>query len=78
MRWENKRKIDDKKLYQMLVEEGKSQHEAATYFGVSEAAVSKRVKALNLNLSRHVGLERAKDVADYGLEVMDNSKESMT
>ena len=70
MRWESKRKIDDQTLYRLLVEEGQSQQEAAAYFGVSEAAISKRVKALNLHLSRHVGLEQAKDVADYGLDVV--------
>jgi DNA-directed RNA polymerase specialized sigma24 family protein len=70
MRWENQRKINDKVLYRLLVEEGRSQQEAAAHFGVSEAAVSKRVKALNLHLNRHVGLERAKDVADYGLDVV--------
>lgn len=69
MKWESKRKVDDEVLYRMLVEEGRSQHEAATFFGVTEAAVSKRVKALNISLSRHVGLERAKEVADCGLNV---------
>ena len=63
-------RIDDEVLYQLLMERGYSQRQAADYFGVSEAAVSKRVKALNLNLSRHVGLERAKDVADHGLDVV--------
>src|SRR5712691_5319425 len=63
-------KIDDQALYRLLVEEGRSQREAASYFGVTEAAISKRVKALRLNLSRHVGLERAKDVAEHGLDVV--------
>ncbi|MDP2605263.1 MAG: hypothetical protein Q8S00_22200 [Deltaproteobacteria bacterium] len=71
MKTERKRKIDDKTLYRLLVEEGRSQQEAATYFGVSEAAVSKRVKTLNISLNRHVGLERAKDVADHGLNIID-------
>lgn len=65
----NRAKIDDQALYRLLVEEDRSQREAAAYFGVTEAAISKRVKALNLNLSRHVGLERAKEVADHGLNV---------
>src|SRR5215470_2267257 len=69
MKWESKRKIDDEVLYRMLVEEGRSQQETAKFFGVTEAAVSKRVKALNINLSRHVGLERAKEVTDCGLNV---------
>ncbi len=65
------RKIDDQVLYRMLVEEGQTQSKVAAYFGVSEAAVSKRVKALNFHLNRHVGLERAKEVADHGLNVVD-------
>ncbi len=64
------RKIDDQVLYRMVVEEGQTQSEVAAYFGVSEAAVSKRVKALNFHLNRHVGLERAKEVADHGLNVV--------
>ena len=70
MKWKSKRKIDDEVLYRLLVEEGRSQKEAAVYFEVSEAAISKRVKALNIHLSRHVGLERAKEVADHGLDVI--------
>lgn len=63
-------KIDDGMLHRLLVEEGRSQRAAAAYFGVTEAAVSKRVKALRLNLTRYVGLERAKEVADRGLDVI--------
>ena len=70
MRYEHCRKIDDQVLYRLLVEEGRSQQEAAAHFRVSDAAVSKRVKALNIHLSRHVGLERAKEVADRGLDVV--------
>jgi len=66
----NHRKIDDQVLYQMLVENGQTQSEVAAHFGVSEAAVSKRVKALNIHLSRHVALERAKEIADHGLNVV--------
>lgn len=62
--------INDTQLHRLLVEEGRTQKEAASVFGVSEAAISKAVKRLNLNLGRHVGLERAKDVADHGLNVM--------
>ena len=62
-------RIDDQALFRLLTEEGRSQRDAAEFFGVSEAAVSKRVKVLNLNLTRHVGLERAKAVADHGLDV---------
>ena len=64
-----RRKIDDQVLYQMLVERGQTQSDVAAHFGVSEAAVSKRVKALNIHLSRHVALERAKEVADHGLRL---------
>ena len=64
-------RINDQDLYRLLVEEGHSQREAADYFGVTEAAISRRVKNLNLNLTRHVGLERAKDVADHGLNVVE-------
>ena len=55
-------------MYKLLVEEGYSQRQVADYFGVSEAAVSKAVKRPNLN--RHVGMERAKEVADHGLNVV--------
>ena len=70
MKSNNRRKIDDQVLYQMLVERGQTQSEVAAHFGVSEAAVSKRVKALNIQLTRHVALERAKEVADHGLNVV--------
>ncbi len=70
MESKNRRKIDDQVLYQMLVENGQTQSDVATHFGVSEAAVSKRVKALNIQLTRHVALERAKEVADHGLNVV--------
>ena len=62
--------IDEKELYRLLVEDGYSQRKAADYFSVTEAAVSKAVKRLNLNLHRHVGMERAKEVADHGLDVV--------
>ncbi len=62
-------RIDDKALYRLLVERGASQKQAAEFFGVSEAAVSKRLKLLKWNLTRHVGLERAREVADRGLDV---------
>lgn len=63
-------RIDDTQLHRLLMEEGRTQKDAASVFGVSEAAISKAVKRLNLNLGRHVGLERAKDVADHGLNVV--------
>lgn len=70
MRPVNRGKIDDLTLYRLLVEQGRSQKDAAARFGVTEAAISKRVKALRINLARHVGLERAKEVADRGLDVV--------
>jgi hypothetical protein len=63
-------RIDDEVLFRLLVEERRSQKAAAEHFGVTEAAISKRVKLLNLSLPRHVGLERAKVVADRGLDVI--------
>jgi DNA-directed RNA polymerase specialized sigma24 family protein len=63
-------RIDDTQLHRLLVEEGCSQRDAANLFGINEAAISKAVKRLNLNLGRHIGLERAKDVADHGLNVV--------
>ena len=50
------RKIDDQELYRLLVEEGNSQHEVAVLLGVSEAAVSKRVKVLNIQLIQYIRL----------------------
>jgi DNA-directed RNA polymerase specialized sigma24 family protein len=63
-------RIDDEALFRLLVEEKRSQKEAAEHFGVTEGAISKRVRVLNLDLPRHVGLERAKAVADHGLDVV--------
>ncbi len=64
-------RINDQDLYRLLVEEHHSQREAADYFGVTEAAISRRVKNLDINLTRHVGLHRAKDVDDHGLNVVE-------
>jgi transcriptional regulator with XRE-family HTH domain len=63
-------RINDKRLFHLLVERGLTQREVAAVFGVTEQAVSKRVKLLGINLTRHVGLERAKEVADHGLDVV--------
>ena len=71
----NRGKIDDQTLYHLLVEKGYNQRQAADHFGVTEAAISKRVKALQLNLSRHVRLERASDVANHGLDVVNQLKQ---
>lgn len=71
-------KIDDQVLFRLLVQERQSQREAALHFGVSDAAISKRVKALNVDLPRHVGLARAQAVADHGLDVMSQLQEVNT
>ena len=62
-------RINNQKLCQLLVEDGRTQKQAAVDSGASEAAVSKRLKKLRWNLTRHVGLERFREVADRGLDV---------
>src|SRR5512135_276360 len=62
-------RINDQKLCQLLVEDGRTQKQAAVHSGASEAAVSKRLKKLRWNLTQHVGLERVREVADRGLDV---------
>ena len=61
-----KPKIDRVKLNRML-REGKSQKDIARSMGVSEAAISKAKKELNINVVRAVGLERAHEVVDKNL-----------
>jgi hypothetical protein len=46
---------------------GHSQAQAAIEFGVSEAAISQRVKQLRVNTSKVVALERAAEVVDQHL-----------
>ena len=45
-----------------LIKEGKSQREAATLLGVSEAAVSKRLKGVQVSVNKHVALFAAPQV----------------
>ena len=62
-------RINNQKLCQLLVEDGRTQKQATVDSGASEAAVSKRLKKLRWNLTRHVGLKRFREVADRGLDV---------
>lgn len=64
-----KAKIDRIKLNQML-NAGKPQKEVAQVFGVSEGAISKAKKELNINVVRSVGLEVAHRVAEQNLDTM--------
>jgi hypothetical protein len=63
-------KIDRVKLNQML-NAGKSQHEVAQVFGVTEGAISKAKKELNLSVMKNVSLERAHQVVDRNLNAVD-------
>ena len=54
-----------------MVTAGKSQKEAAQVFGVSEGAVSKVMKDLNLNVVRSVGLENARRIFGKSLNSFD-------
>ncbi len=63
-------KIDKVKLSQML-RSGKAQREIAQVFGVTESAVSKAKKELNLNVVKNVVLENAHRVVDKNLNAID-------
>lgn len=63
-------KIDRVKLNQML-NAGKSQREVAQVFGVTEGAISKAKKELNLSVVKNVSLERAHQVVDRNLNAVD-------
>ena len=63
-------KIDRVKLNQML-NAGKSQREVAQVFGVTEGAISKAKKELNLSVMKSVSLERAHQVVDRNLNAVD-------
>lgn len=65
-----KQKIDRVKLNQLL-KSGKSQKEVAQVFGVSEGAISKAKKELNLNVVKNVALENAHRVVDKNLNAVD-------
>ena len=63
-------KIDKVKLSQML-RSGKAQREIAQFFGVTESAVSKAKRELNLTVVKSVALENAHRVVDKNLNAID-------
>ena len=63
-------KIDRVKLNQML-SAGKSQKEIAQVFGVTEGAVSKARKELNIAVVKNVSLERAHQVVEKNLNTVE-------
>jgi len=63
-------KINKVKLSQML-RAGKAQREIAQVFGVTESAISKAKKELNLNVVKNVALENAHRVVDKNLNAID-------
>jgi hypothetical protein len=67
-------KLDPAALRAYL-EAGHSQAEAATEFGVSEAAISQRVKQLRIATSTVVALERASDMVDQHLTSAERLKQ---
>jgi len=64
-----KPKIDRVKLNQLLTA-GKSQREVAQVFGVTEGAISKAKKELNINVVKNVALENAHKVVDKNLDAV--------
>jgi len=65
----SKQKIDRVRLSRML-REGKSQKAIAQSMGVSEAAISKAKKELNINVVKSVALENAHKVVDKNLDAV--------
>ncbi len=65
-----KARFDDLALQEFL-DAGRSQTQAARHFGVSEAAISQRVKKLTGLTSRVVALEKAGEVVDRRLNASD-------
>ena len=63
-------KIDKVKLSQML-RSGKAQREIAQVFGVTESAISKAKKELNVCVVKNVALENAHRVVDKNLNAID-------
>lgn len=63
-------KIDKVKLHRLL-SSGKSQKEAAQVFGVTEGAISKVVKELNISVVKNVTLESAHKVVERNLNTLD-------
>ena len=64
-----KPKIDRVKLSQML-NAGKTQRQVAQVLGVTEGAVSKAKKELNINVVKNVALETAHKVVDKNLDTL--------
>ena len=64
-----KPKIDRVKLSQLL-KQGKTQREVAQVFGVSEGAISKAKKELNISVVKSVALESAHRVVDKNLDAV--------
>ena len=60
-------KVDPDEL-RRLIANGRSQSAAAKHFGVSEAAISQRVRKLRIDTTKVVALERAREVVDQRLE----------
>ena len=65
-----KPKIDRVKLNRML-STGKTQREVAQVFGVTESAISKAKKELNIAVIKNVSLENAHKVVDKNLNAID-------
>lgn len=65
-----KAKIDVIQLERML-RSGKTQRECAQVFGVTEGAVSKAKKELNINVVKSVAMENAHRVVDKNLNAVD-------
>jgi predicted transcriptional regulator len=63
-------KIDRVKLNQLLTA-GKSQREVAQVFGVTEGAISKAKKELNISVVKNVSLERAHQVVEKNLNTVE-------
>jgi len=63
-------KIDKVKLSQLL-KSGKAQREIAQVFGVTESAVSKAKKELNLCVVKNVALENAHRLVDKNINAID-------
>jgi hypothetical protein len=65
-----KPKIDVVKLNQMI-RAGKPQKEIAQFFGVSDGAISKKKKELNINVVKNLALENAGRVVDKNLDAVE-------
>jgi hypothetical protein len=66
----SKGKIDKVKLNQLL-RSGKTQRQAAQVFGVTEGAISRAKKELNINVIKNVALESAHEVVAKNLNCVE-------